>query len=81
MALKGIFQYKPEVVLSRVDRIFEKMEDMGSSDKMYLYMLLDDVGKKNAEVRQWHFQYFIASPLGLKKQDIILPFATDPKIL
>nr|UZG77129.1 MyD88-like protein L1 [Strongylocentrotus purpuratus] len=50
MALKGIFQYKPEVVLSRVDRIFEKMDDMGSSDKMYLYMLLDDVGKKDAEV-------------------------------
>ncbi|XP_054770128.2 uncharacterized protein LOC129277962 [Lytechinus pictus] len=50
MSLKSIFQYKPEVVLTRIDRIFEKMEDMGSNDKTYLYMLLDDVAKKNSEV-------------------------------
>nr|XP_054769399.1 LOW QUALITY PROTEIN: uncharacterized protein LOC129277217 [Lytechinus pictus] len=50
MSLKSIFQYKPEVILTRIDRIFAKMESMGSRDKTFLYMILGDVAKNNSEL-------------------------------
>ncbi|XP_072166721.1 uncharacterized protein [Diadema setosum] len=54
MALKGIFQYNPDVILSHIDGLVQLLEDMPTSDKTYLYMLFGDVAKKNPEALEAH---------------------------
>ena len=49
--MKAVYKCNPEVIVSRMDRFAELIEDMASSEKSYLYMMLDDVSKKNPEVR------------------------------
>nr|XP_054756668.1 uncharacterized protein LOC129262561 [Lytechinus pictus] len=53
-ALTGIYKNKPEVILSRMDKLAEKMEDMGHDDKTYMYLLLDEVAKQNPEALVSH---------------------------
>ncbi|XP_030833626.1 uncharacterized protein LOC100888215 [Strongylocentrotus purpuratus] len=50
LALNSLFRFNPEVVLSRIDRIVVLLEDMGTNDKHFLYMLLYDVSQLNSKV-------------------------------
>ncbi len=50
LVLKPLYGVSPEPILSRFDRLAEYMEDMNQSNKVYMYMLWDDIAKDNAKL-------------------------------
>ncbi|XP_072164377.1 uncharacterized protein [Diadema setosum] len=54
MTLRGLLQHNPEGFLLHLDGIIESMEDMTLCDKATLYVLFDDVAKKNPEALEAH---------------------------
>ena len=50
VVLKPLYAVSPEPILRSFDRLAEYMEDMSQTNKVYIYMLWDDIAKDNAKV-------------------------------
>ncbi|XP_071798990.1 uncharacterized protein [Asterias amurensis] len=50
VVLKPLYAVSPDPILRNFDRLAEYMEDMCQTNKVYIYMLWDDIAKDNAKL-------------------------------